>query len=284
MSLSNLPNTTIAGIREWLIATFTAADFPSAAVNAKWLLEHVTGRTTLELLTAGTTTLTAAERAHLTNLVQRCLAHEPLQYVVGYTEFYGRRFTVTPDALIPRPETEQLVQYALNLGSMHETVLDIGTGSGVIAITLALERPNWTVFASDINAAALHLAQQNAATLGADVTWFNSDLLANVPVDQVTLIVANLPYLPADDVHRVSPDVRHEPASALYSGATGMDHVTRLFTELQAFPGTRDVLLELDPRNVSQAAAAARSCGFHAPAVLPDLARRDRFLMFSQKA
>lgn len=282
MSLLNLPNTTIAATRTWLTNTFTAAGIASAAVYANWLLERVTGHSTLALATAGTMLLSEEEHALLTELTARCLAGEPLQYVVGYTEFYGRRFTVTRDALIPRPETEHLVQYALEFGAETETVIDIGTGSGVIAITLKLERPAWTVLGSDISEPALALARRNATTLGADITWFQSDLLAHVPATNVTLIVANLPYLPASDAQVVARDVHHEPASALYSGPTGVSHVERLLQGLDARPGRRTVVLELDPRNVHAVAQHACDYGFTNVQVLPDLAQRERFLTFSQ--
>lgn len=282
MSLSNPLKHTLAAARTNLIHEFTAAGIEPAAVNADWLLEHVTGLSGIDFALANTRELTPAEQTTLTQLAQRRMAGEPVQYIVGSTEFYGRQFAVEPGVLIPRPETERFVELILQVGGKRETMLDVGTGSGVIAITAALERPQWRVWGSDINPAAVALASRNALLLGASVSWFLSDLLAAIPAaDKTTIIAANLPYLPETDQATVAPELAYEPADALYSGPDGINHAVALLDAVAELPGERVTLLELDPRNVGFMADLARRTGFPSVEVAADLTGRNRYLIFA---
>jgi release factor glutamine methyltransferase len=151
---------------------------------------------------------------------------KPLQYITKEQEFYGRPFAVAPGVLIPRPETELIVELALR--NEPTAVLDIGTGSGILAITLALE---WEVetFATDLSAEALQIAKTNARQLGARVQFVQADLAASFAGHSFGAIVTNPPYVPAGDAPGLQREVREwEPASALYSGVDGLDHYRRL--------------------------------------------------------
>lgn len=156
-------------------------------------------------------------------LVQRRAAGEPLAYLLGEKEFYGRSFRVTPDVLVPRPETELLVDLALQRmrALRRPRVLDLGTGSGCIAITLALENPAATVTATDVSPAALAVAQANAARLGATVEFRAGDWYGAVPLGELfDLVVSNPPYVAAGDPHLEA--LRSEPLQALTDGRDGL--------------------------------------------------------------
>jgi release factor glutamine methyltransferase len=164
-------------------------------------------------------------------LVKRRGAREPLQHVLGTAEFHGRTFACDQRALVPRPETEQLVELALEIAKHKSTttLLDIGTGSGVIALTIALEIPSATVHATDLSPDALALAAENASrhALTGRIAFHPADLLppGNTKFD---LIIANLPYIPADEIASLSPEVRHDPVTALDGGPDGLDLIRRL--------------------------------------------------------
>ena len=157
-----------------------------------------------------------------THLVQRCQRGEPLAYVLGQREFYGRMFEVSPAVLIPRPETELLVEVALMAGLPDGAhVLDLGTGSGCVALTLALERPSWKVTATDISHDALEVARSNAARLGVqNVTFRKGSWFAAVADQRFNLIVSNPPYVAPGDSHLQA--LRFEPQMALVAGGNGL--------------------------------------------------------------
>jgi release factor glutamine methyltransferase len=191
-------------------------------VTPVWLLAHDTDR------------LDPERESALHRLIARRLAGEPVAYILGEREFYGRRFQVGPTTLIPRPETEHLVEAALARGPAAARVLDIGTGSGCIAITLKLERPGWSVCAVDLSAGALAVARANGAHLDADVEWLESDLLASLDDRCFDLIVSNPPYVPDADPHLDQGDVRHEPRTALASGTDGLDAIRAIVGQAPA--------------------------------------------------
>jgi release factor glutamine methyltransferase len=157
----------------------------------------------------------------LEGLLQRRESGEPLAYILGYREFFSRKFRVDPSVLIPRQETEILVETALDFWKADARVLDIGTGSGCIAISLKLERPDWDVWATDLSSSALQVARENAETLGADITFRHSDLLEQLAGEKFDLIVSNPPYIGRDEV--IPREVRdHEPDSALFADEEGI--------------------------------------------------------------
>lgn len=169
--------------------------------------------------------------------------HEPLAYILGYKDFYGRKFMVTPDVLIPRPETEAIINLAKELKT--QKILDVGTGSGCIAITLKLELPDSDVVALDISPKALKIAEQNAAKLGAKIAFRESDLLEKVQ-GEYDLIVANLPYVDKK-WDWLSPELTFEPEQALFAEDSGLYDIKRLISQVeQRLTNDGAVILESD--------------------------------------
>jgi release factor glutamine methyltransferase len=164
--------------------------------------------------------------------LRRRAAGEPAHHLTGFCPFFGRDFEVSPAVLVPRPETELLVETALQLPLHNEArVLDVGTGSGCIALTLAAERPRWRVSAVDRSPAAMGVALRNREKHGVGVPFFLGDLASAVdaPWD---LVVANLPYVSADGIGRIAVEVRHDPVMALDGGFDGLDLVRRFLADL----------------------------------------------------
>lgn len=192
------------------------------ASEARLLLGHVLGRNAA-WLEAHRDDEVAADSDY-TALVARREAGEPMAYLIGVREFYGRDFVVSPDVLIPRPETELLVDVAKTKVGAGRTarVLDLGTGSGCLAVTLALELPQARVTAVDVSPAALGVARGNAQRFGAQVEFVESDWFAALPPQRFELILANPPYVAAGDPHLAQGDLRFEPADALTDHADGL--------------------------------------------------------------
>lgn len=172
--------------------------------------------------------LTSPESLRFADLVERRAAGEPTQYLTGVREFYGRDFEVNPQVLIPRPETEQLVEAVLSLAPPEARILDVGAGSGCIAATLYCERPSFTVFAADISAAALQTAQRNAARCQAAVAFLQGDMLEAVADESLDVVVSNPPYIAERDRAGLSREVRREPELALFAGKDGLAAYNRL--------------------------------------------------------
>jgi len=210
---------------------------PTARRDAELLLIHVVGRDRAYLLTHPEARLAPVQVALYEAWLARRARHEPIQYIVGEQEFFGLKFRVTRDVLIPRPETEHLVAAALARVE-RETPLriaDIGTGSGAIAVALAHALPQAQVTAVDISLAALAVARSNAEINGVSgrIRFCESDLLDAVRGESFDMIVSNPPYVAEDEV--LDPQVRdYEPATALFAGAAGLDIYRRLIPQAQA--------------------------------------------------
>lgn len=201
--------------------------------DAETLLCFVSGHSRAGLLAHACDELNAAHAAEFSALVERRHAGEPIQYITGETEFFGLPFHVTRDVLIPRPETEHLVERAIALAHLFPAprVVDVGTGSGAIAVALAHALPHASITTIDLSAAALSVARRNAAccALAERIRFLQGDLLAPVAGESFDLIVSNPPYVPTADRDSLAVEVRDfEPALALFAGADGLDIYRRL--------------------------------------------------------
>ena len=249
------------------------------------ILSHVLKQSKGWILAHGDYQLTNNENQALQRSVEQCLEGFPLPYILGFWDFYGRTFIVSPDVLIPRPETELLVEQAIAF-SRHikrPFILDVGTGSGAIAVSLAAELPSATVIASDISKKALNIAQKNALQLGQNqINFVQADLLAPF-WQKFDIICANLPYIPSRvlDTLEVS---RWEPRLALDGGASGLEPIQLLLEQAQsllACPGI--VLLEVEASLGAGSISLAKDLFPHAQHILHrDLAGRDRVLEIRQ--
>lgn len=178
--------------------------------------------------------LSEAAWLHYGRYLHERMKGKPTQYITHRQEFYGREFQVTADVLIPRPETEHLVEAAMARIRPGDTVLDVGCGSGAIAITLALETAA-QVFGSDISLAALHVADHNGKRMGAGVQWFAADLAAAVAERSLDILVSNPPYVPRTDEPNLQREVREwEPHVALFAGPTGVEIYERLVAQARS--------------------------------------------------
>lgn len=201
-----------------------------ARLEARVLAAFAWGVTPAWLIAHDTDLVHPEDAARFDALLGRRRAGEPVAYLTGAREFYGRAFEVSPDVLIPRPDTELLVERALARMPPDRgvDVLDLGTGSGCIAITLALERPAARVTATDRSSAALAVARRNAARLGADIAWRSGDWFQGLDARQFDVIVSNPPYVATGDAHLRDGDVRFEPPGALAAGPDGLDDLRQL--------------------------------------------------------
>ncbi len=207
-----------------------AAGSPSARRDAEVLLCHVLGVDLAWLYTWGDREAPVLERARYEALIAARAVGKPVAYLTGKREFWGLVLSTSPDTLIPRPDTETLVEAALHLGRAPVgRLLDLGTGTGAIALAFASERPGWAVLGIDISLAAVALARHNAERLGIDNANFcKSDWFAALAGEVFELVVANPPYIDAQDPHLASGDLRFEPRSALVAANQGFADLCRL--------------------------------------------------------
>jgi release factor glutamine methyltransferase len=237
-------------------ATLKSSGIESARLDSLILIEDAIAKDRSWLLAHPEYLLPDPIVDELNKKVIQRKTHIPLAYIRGHNEFYGRKFTVNQHVLDPRPETETMVEMLLQLElGDRPTIVDVGTGSGVLAITTKLEVPGAHVYGIDIDQYCLDTATDNATDLNADVTWLKGDLLhtSNLPTD-IAVVLANLPYVP--DSYPINTAARHEPGLALFGGNDGLDLFRTMFNQLQT-SRARIVLTEclLDQHQALQAIA-----------------------------
>ena len=215
-------------------AALAAAQQPLGRIEARVLLREVLKQTDAYLLAHGDDALTATQSQQYAALVARRVAGEPVAYITGRREFHGREFVVNPSVLIPRSETELLVELALQrlpAGALSR-VLDLGAGSGCIGVTIAAERPQAQVTLVDVSDAALEIARANAAQWApVNTTLLHSDWYSAVAAECYDLIVTNPPYVAEGDAHLQQGDLRFEPRTALAAGVNGLSDLRRIIAE-----------------------------------------------------
>ncbi|MFM8735295.1 MAG: peptide chain release factor N(5)-glutamine methyltransferase [Pirellulales bacterium] len=269
---------TVGRLLTWTTDWLGAKGAESARLDAEVLLAHVRGCPRIALYTAFDQPVADAERTRFRELVKRRGEGEPVAYLVGTREFFSLPFAVTPDVLVPRPETESLVVRTLDLckASGAPRIVDVGTGSGAIAVTLAKHLPAATFVATDTSAAALAVARANAQRHGvADrIEFVECDLLADPRAEGPwDVIVSNPPYVRDDEFATLPRDVReHEPRGALVAGPTGVELVTRLAAEAASrLTAGGWLLVEIGPT----VAAAAEAALAAAPGLTPEPTLKD---------
>lgn len=302
---SSLPATwTVLDVVRWTTARFTERGLPSPRLDAELLIGHVLGLVRVQLYVQFERVLTPEELASLRDLIKRRQAGESVAYLVGHKEFWKFDFAVDARVLVPRPDTETLVEEAIaRLGAPlpgeaqpppgeaqpqvdapkadaapPPRIADVGTGSGALAVTLAKLRADAAVFASDVSPTALEVARANAERHAAAVTFVKGDLDAPLAAHApFSLIVANLPYIPTADLASLPPDVRSEPALALDGGADGLDLVRRLVAAAPALLAPGGALaLEIGAGQADATSALLRDAGFADIRTRKDLAGIER--------
>jgi release factor glutamine methyltransferase len=248
------------------ISSTLELDVSTARIEVQSLLQHVLQVRRSYLLANPEQLLNEVQQASYAELLKRRLHGEPIPYILGAREFFGLSFKVTPATLIPRPETELLVELALQLMPHNKkcSVLDMGTGSGAIALSIAHARPDAVVVAVDASEAALQVAGENAVRLGIrNIRLLQSDWFAALSGRRFDLIVANPPYVAAGDKHLTQGDVRFEPLSALASGKDGLDDIRSIIEQAGEYlePGAW-ILFEHGYEQAAQVRGILLRCGF----------------------
>jgi release factor glutamine methyltransferase len=272
---------TIAAVLKWATEDFRGRGIENPRLDAEVLLSRSTGLSRTQLVIEMLKPLAPEELARFREMVKRRRAREPVAYILGEREFYGRTFRVDSRVLIPRPDTEALVEVAMarsRHASMSARVLDLCTGSGCVAITLARERPTTQVIATDASEGAIAVAAQNAMRLGAyNVAFAVCDLFGDArgPFDVVT---ANPPYIASGDIEGLSPDiVKFEPRLALDGGASGDDVVSRIVQDAPSHLAHGGVLaVEVGAGQADRVAEMLTARGFRDVERTRDYARIER--------
>jgi release factor glutamine methyltransferase len=261
------------------VTAIAAAGCESPRLDAELLLAHVLGVPRERLITDRELTVGGASvRAYQDAVRRRAIAREPVAYITGRRAFRRLELHVDGRALIPRPETELLVETALALG-YGARVLDVGTGSGAVALALKDERPDLDVAGSERSAAALELARANGRRLGLAVRWLHADLLTGV-ADEFDAVLANLPYVAEPERATLPPEVaRHEPSDALFAGPDGLAAIRALLGQVATRARVKLLALEVGAGQAAAVAELTRSAGFAAVRRERDLAGIERVVV-----
>ncbi len=243
-----------------------------ASIESRIIIQHITGLSKIHLIANSNDPFPVRETPNLNNIIARRQAREPLAYILGTKDFYNGTFQVNRNVLIPRPETEHLVNLTIEFTQHNHlavpTICDIGTGSGIIAITLAKEIPNAQITATDISTEALQLAKSNAQKHNAKINFIIQDATQNRPDKSFDIIVSNPPYIKTEILQNLQPEVRDwEPRQALDGGPDGMNILGPLIHSLPNFLHENTptaAFIEIDPPIVDNCLTAAHAALPHA--------------------
>ncbi len=273
---------------DWTKAYLAKCGSDSPRLDAEILLAHARGCPRIQLYTNFDEVLSNEVRGRMRELVNRRAQHEPVAFLVGHREFFSLDFEVSRDVLVPRPETEILVMESLEAikGNSTATVLDLGTGSGCIAVAVAVNAPTASVTGIDLSDAALAVARRNAERhkVAERVTFLHGDLFEPLPLPSLEqggfdVIVSNPPYVATSDAATLPPDVlRHEPENALFAGADGLDIIRRIVENSPRFlnPGGT-LLIEFSPEQAERISGLLNERGsFDEVTILRDLSQNPR--------
>ncbi|MFN8310377.1 MAG: peptide chain release factor N(5)-glutamine methyltransferase [Chitinophagales bacterium] len=244
----------------------------------RWMLEEVLDVTSLQIHFNRLLILTSYQRETLESHLQRLLQHEPVQYVLGNAWFFDLKLKVNPAVLIPRPETEELVNWVASLNDAQQHVLDVGTGSGCIAIALKKRKPNWQISAIDVSAQALEVAKFNAEKHQTKVDFLLLDILKETPSRKFDILISNPPYIGCDEKHQMRNNVlKYEPHLALFVNDPLLFYkrIARLSTEL-LFPNGK-IFLELNEHYAIQTKTIFDQIGYNTT-IGYDLQQKPRML------
>ncbi len=271
--------TSVRDALDGAITAIAASGSESPRLDAELLLAQALGVSRERLLTERELTVQGpAVRVFQDAVRRRSIEREPVAYILGRRGFRHLELTVDPRALIPRPETELLVEVGLELEAGLR-VLDLCTGSGAVALALKQERPDLELTGSDISEAALALAGENAARLGLEVRWLHSDLLADL-ADEFEAVLANPPYVAEGERAGLAPEItRHEPPGALFAGEDGLDLIRRLLLQLAPRERVATVALEIGAGQAEEVEREMRSAGFAHTEARRDLAEIERVVL-----
>ncbi|HVG57179.1 MAG TPA: peptide chain release factor N(5)-glutamine methyltransferase [Hyalangium sp.] len=279
---------TIRKVLTWTTQHFEKRQVDSPRLTTEMLLSHVLKTSRVRLYVDLDRPLSKEELATFRSLIERRMAGEPTQYLTGVKEFYNRPFKVDARVLIPRPETELLVEAALHAlpKDAPSRALDVCTGSGCIAISLAAERPQASVLATDLSPEACALARENAEALGvgARVTVSQGDLFAPVPEDaRFQLVVSNPPYIASWEIPELSAEVRREPHLALDGGQDGLAVIRRVIEGARRYllPGGL-LAMEIGETQGTAVRELLQAAGYQNARVEKDLERRERLAFGTQ--
>ena len=250
-------------VRNWLAnatVSLKGAGIATARLDALVLLEDALSKDRVLILAHPETQIDNKTEVSLNKKIAQRAGHTPLAYIRGRTEFYGREFAVTPHTLVPRPETETMIEMLKTLPlPANPAIADIGTGSGCIGITAALELPNARVSLYDIDEEALKVAKKNLQLLGAKVTCQKADLLERVT--NIDVLLANLPYVP--ERYAINQAAEHEPKHAIFAGKDGLNLYRRFWEQIASLPQKPlFVLTESLPPQHADLAGIAKSAGY----------------------
>ncbi|PID39275.1 MAG: protein-(glutamine-N5) methyltransferase, release factor-specific [Proteobacteria bacterium] len=281
---------TVLRVLEWTAERFAKEGFPSARLDAEVLLAETLGVERIRLYVDYAKPLAQAELDAYRALVRRRLRAEPVAYLVGRREFWSLELTVAPGVLVPRPETELLVDLGAGWIARHDElprprVIDVGTGSGAVALALQVECPQAEVLAIELDGAAATIARENIRRGGDQVRLLRGDLLSAVATESVDLVLSNPPYITSAEFHELPKDVRaFEPLRALDGGDDGLDVIRRLVAQARrCLRPDGGLLFEIGYRQGEAAAALCEDAGLEQVSVYKDLAGLDRVVSATRR-